>query len=72
MDIAPVRGHIEELVAEEHRLRESHAGQALGEDERAHLDAVVAELDACWNVLRRRRAGQPDHVDDAAVPEPPN
>jgi len=72
MDVAPVRGHIEELVAEEHRLRESHAGRPLEPDQQAHLDAVVAELDACWDVLRRRRAGQPDHLDDAAVPDPPS
>ena len=72
MDVRPVRDHIEELVAEEHRLRESHPGRDPDPDERARLAAVEAELDACWDVLRRRRAGQPEPLDDADVPDPAN
>ncbi len=72
MDEAPVRGRIEELVDEEHRLRRAHTGRELDPSERARLEAVQAELDGCWDALRRRRAGQPDRLGDGDVPAPPN
>jgi hypothetical protein len=60
---------IEQLVAEEHDLRNreqeerSDAGALAAEKER--LDAVQVELDRCWDLLRQRRAlrsagGDPD------------
>jgi Protein of unknown function (DUF2630) len=45
--------HIEELVAEEHRLQ---AHGSLSEDERARLQALEVELDQTWDLLRQRRA----------------
>ena len=45
--------HIQELVAEEHRL----LGQdVLGEADHARLAHVQVELDQCWDLLRQRRA----------------
>ena len=45
--------HIEDLVAQEHRLQ---AQPALSEEERARLRAVEVELDQTWDLLRQRRA----------------
>lgn len=52
-----VQNHIEELVAEEHRLLESHgAGGGLSEEEHKRLEQVRVELDRYWDLLRQRRA----------------
>jgi hypothetical protein len=56
---------IDELVAQEHRLRSQ--GQALNEEERATLRDAEVHLDQLWDLLRRRdaarRAGKdPDSV----------
>ena len=63
-----VHGHIEELVAEEHRLWELEAAGNAGETERRRLEQVKVELDRYWDLLRRRRAaaaggGDPDNVE---------
>jgi hypothetical protein len=47
---------IHALVDEEHRLR-AH-GEQIDEDDRARLRAIEEQLDGCWDVLRRRRAGR--------------
>jgi hypothetical protein len=53
--------HIDELVAEEHRLERAHVGTALSDDEKRRLADVGVELDRMWDLLRqrdaRRRAG---------------
>lgn len=51
-----VHAHIEELVAEEHRLWELEASGSSGELERRRLAEVKVELDRYWDLLRRRRA----------------
>jgi hypothetical protein len=51
-----VHAHIEELVAEEHRLWELEASGNSGENERHRLAQVKVELDRYWDLLRRRRA----------------
>ncbi len=51
-----VHAHIEELVAEEHRLWEAEAAGEAGEAERRRLAAIKVELDRYWDLLRRRRA----------------
>src|SRR3954453_1995559 len=57
MDDTRVTNHIEELVAEEHRLLEAHAeGDGLGPEEHARLERVRVELDKYWDLLRQRRA----------------
>jgi hypothetical protein len=58
-----VHGHIEELVAEEHRLWQLESdGNATGAD-RERLDLVKVELDRYWDLLRRRRAAAAAGVD---------
>jgi hypothetical protein len=55
-----IAARIEQLVAEEHELRNreqeerSDAGALATEKDR--LDAVQVELDRCWDLLRQRRA----------------
>jgi hypothetical protein len=51
-----VHAHIEELVAEEHRLWELEASGGSGEEERRRLAQIKVELDRYWDLLRRRRA----------------
>jgi len=48
-----VRGRIERLVADEHRLYE-HGN--LDENGRARLHEIKVELDQCWDLLRQRQA----------------
>ncbi len=57
MDDTQIHDHIEELVAEEHRLYDQAGqGDGLSEAERARLDAVKVELDRYWDLLRQRKA----------------
>jgi hypothetical protein len=51
-----VHMHIEELVAEEHRLWELESSGNAGEEERRKLADVKVQLDRYWDLLRRRRA----------------
>jgi hypothetical protein len=51
-----VHAHIEELVAEEHRLWELESSGNAGEEERRKLADVKVQLDRYWDLLRRRRA----------------
>lgn len=49
----PVLGHIEKLVAEEHKLFNQGT---LAEEDQSRLAKIQAELDQCWDLLRQRRA----------------
>ena len=49
----PVTKHIEDLVAEEHRLR---GQKTLDDSGRERLKMLQVELDRCWDLLRQRRA----------------
>jgi hypothetical protein len=52
-----VQDHIEQLVAEEHRLLDAHAaGDGLEPAEHQRLEAIRVQLDRYWDLLRRRRA----------------
>jgi len=53
MSDQPVLGHIEKLVAEEHKLFNQGT---LAEEERSRLAKIQVELDQCWDLLRQRRA----------------
>jgi hypothetical protein len=67
-----IAARIEELVSEEHDLRnreeiDSTDVAALTEDRR-RLEHVSVELDRCWDLLRQRRAlrdagGNPDDAE---------
>jgi len=56
MSNGDVQDHIEELVAEEHKLLESHGADGLSEAEHKRLAEIRVELDRYWDLLRQRRA----------------
>jgi len=62
-----VHAHIEELVAEEHRLWELEASGNSGDAERERLAQIKVELDRYWDLLRRRRAAGALGVDEDNV-----
>ena len=52
----PIADHIEQLVAEEHRLYDSAGPEGLSPADEARLERVRVELDRSWDLLRQRRA----------------
>jgi uncharacterized protein DUF2630 len=75
-----IAARIEQLVSEEHELRQREEAdstkEAALEDDRGRLRDVEVELDRCWDLLRRRRAlrdagADPDdaHARDAGTVE---
>ena len=58
-----VHAHIEELVAEEHRLWEREASGSGSESDRRRLAELAVELDRYWDLLRRRRSAAAAGVD---------
>jgi hypothetical protein len=64
MDDARISEHIEQLVAEEHRLYEAHSeGDGLSPAEHERLERVRVELDRYWQLLRQRRARESAGLD---------
>jgi hypothetical protein len=66
--------HINDLVAEEKRLRDSHRGQGLGGEDRQRLESLERQLDQAWDLLRQRRAREelgedPDQARERPVDE---
>ena len=70
MDETRIGEHIEQLVAEEHRLLDAHSdGDGLGPEEHARLERIRVELDRYWDLLRQRRARENAGLDpDDASP----
>jgi hypothetical protein len=62
-----VHAHIEELVAEEHRLWELESSGSSGEADRERLAQIKVELDRSWDLLRRRRAAKALGADEDNV-----
>lgn len=56
MNDADVTAHIEELVAEEHRLLDAASSTPPSDADRKRLDEVNVELDRYYDLLRQRRA----------------
>ncbi|MEO6834696.1 MAG: DUF2630 family protein [Candidatus Tumulicola sp.] len=56
MDDTQIREHIEQLVAEEHRLLEHGDKGTLTPDDHARLESLEVQLDQFWDLLRQRRA----------------
>jgi hypothetical protein len=57
MDDKDVLGRIDDLIAEEHRLRSRSMGATgLSDAERDRLRELEVRLDQCWDLLRQRRA----------------
>ena len=69
MSDAQVQDHIEQLVAEEHRLLGRSGEQGLSPDDHERLERVRVELDRYWDLLRQRRAYAEfgDDPDDASL-----
>jgi hypothetical protein len=55
MDDAQIQNHIEQLVAEEHRLLGRSTEQGLSRLDHDRLAKVRVELDRYWDLLRQRR-----------------
>jgi hypothetical protein len=64
-----VQNHIEQLVAEEHRLLEAHGNDKLTPDEHDRLEQVKVELDQAWDLLRQRRARRSAGLDPDGASE---
>ncbi len=67
MNDAPIRSHIEALVAEEHRLLEHGDRRSMAPADLARLEAVEIELDQYWDLLRQRRARRDAGQDPGAA-----
>ncbi|GAB3890199.1 DUF2630 family protein [Microbispora bryophytorum] len=63
---------INELVDEEHSLRERLvAGELTSEEEHGRIASLEEQLDRCWDLLRQRRARRDVGEDpDFAAPRP--
>lgn len=70
-DDRAIQDHIEELVAEEHRLLESHGAERLTAEEHDRLKAVQVQLDQTWDLLRQRRARREAGLDPEGAAERP-
>ena len=72
MDDHDLIGRIDNLVAEEHGLRERAEGQGLAENDKDRLQNIEVALDQCWDLLRQRRAlrHKGDDPDSAEVRDP--
>ena len=56
MNDTEIREHIEDLVAEEHRLLEHGENGKLTSEDLKRLDEITVRLDQYWDLLRQRRA----------------
>jgi hypothetical protein len=66
-----VLAHIDELIAEEHRLRTEIQGAPASDDQRARLRALEEQLDQAWDLLRQRRARSEFGQDPGGAQERP-
>lgn len=71
MDDTQIHEHINELVAEEHRLERAHVGQSLSEAEKARMQDVGVQLDRYWDLLRQRAARRDAGFDPDTAQERP-
>jgi Protein of unknown function (DUF2630) len=74
MDDKSILERIHELVAEEKRLRDSHAGRGLAGADRQRLELLERQLDQAWDLLRQRRAREemgenPDEAKERPIDE---
>ncbi len=69
MNSRTILQHIDDVVAEEHALRDKGG---LNADEQARLRSLEVELDQCWDLLRQRRgkldAGQDPNTAEVRDP----
>ena len=67
MNDTQIHEHIEELVAEEHRLREHGDRGKLTTQDRERLDQISVRLDQYWDLLRQRRAREEFNEDPSTA-----
>jgi hypothetical protein len=67
-----ILAHIDDLIAEEKKLRADHLGQGLTGTDRDRLQHLEVELDQAWDLLRQRRALEDIGADPAAANERPS
>lgn len=72
MNDKTIMDHINELVAEEKRLRDSHQGKGMTSEDRRRLESLERQLDQAWDLLRQRRAREelgenPDEARERSV-----
>lgn len=72
MNDKTIMDHINELVAEEKRLRESHQGKGMTSEDRRRLESLERQLDQAWDLLRQRRAREelgenPDEAKERSI-----
>ncbi|HEX4788584.1 MAG TPA: DUF2630 family protein [Actinospica sp.] len=67
---ADLHRHINELIEEEHRLRENDEGVADAE-RRRRLEELETELDRLWDLLRQRQARREWDQDPSRARERP-
>lgn len=71
MDDRELHKHIDELVAEEHRLERAHIGQPLSEAEQQRMSQLGVQLDRYWDLLRQRDARRRAGLDPDGAQERP-
>jgi hypothetical protein len=73
MDDKTIVQHIDELVEQEHQLRQEHEGTpgGLGGSDRERLQSLEVELDKAWDLLRQRRAKRAAGLDPDQAAERP-
>jgi hypothetical protein len=67
MNDQSIHQHIEELVAEEHRLLEHGDSGKLSAEDKQRLDDVQVQLDRYYDLLRQRRARRDAGQDPSAA-----
>lgn len=73
MNDSEIRSHIEDLIAEEHRLLEHGERASLTPIDAERLQAIEVRLDQYWDLLRQRRARRDARQDpDATSLRPPD
>jgi Protein of unknown function (DUF2630) len=60
-------GNIDELITEEHQLREKAVGSGLADTDQARMRQLEVQLDQCWDLLRQRRARREFGEDESAA-----
>ncbi|MDT4933268.1 MAG: hypothetical protein QOK11_1160 [Pseudonocardiales bacterium] len=72
MNDKTIMDHINELVVEEKRLRDSHQGKGMTSEDRRRLESLERQLDQAWDLLRQRRAREelgenPDEAKERSI-----
>ncbi len=67
-----IADHVEQLVAEEHRLLDLGGQEGgLSPEQHARLERVKVELDQLWDLIRQRRALREAGMNPAGASERP-